>query len=59
MKTQHECREDFLAACKSFIEQLEKIDAATPTTPVEEPRWWVDMVELKGHAHRIVGYNSN
>ena len=59
MKSQNECREDFLAACKRLIEQLEMIDAAKPASPVEEPRWWVDMVELKGHAYRIVGNDTH
>ena len=34
-----------MAALSDFLNAIASIDEDTPATPVEEPKWWRDMME--------------
>lgn len=52
-KTQDECRKEFTVALREFVAKLDAIDSDTPATPVEEPKWWLDMMALRREARSV------
>jgi hypothetical protein len=57
--TQTKCRKSFANLAESVIIDIDDIDKETPAGPVEEPSWWVEMMDIqrkliawrKRHAH--------
>jgi hypothetical protein len=45
--TQTECRKSFANLAESIIIDIDDIDKETPARPVEEPSWWVEMMEIQ------------
>jgi hypothetical protein len=43
--TQDECKQRYVQALSDFLDAISSIDQETPATPVEEPKWWVDMMD--------------
>jgi hypothetical protein len=45
--TQDDCRRSFADMAKTVITGIDRIDHATPAQPVEEPDWWVEMIDIQ------------
>jgi hypothetical protein len=45
--TQTECREMYKKLVSETLGRIQEIDASTPASPVEEPSWWVEMLQLE------------
>ncbi len=43
--TQESCKIRFGEAMARLAKELDQIDQDTPATPVEEPEWWVRMMD--------------
>ena len=47
-------RDEFIKKLRKLVRQIDIIDSNTIASTQNEPKWWVDMMELRRRASKII-----